>query len=111
VGRAVGVMGLAHDESDRMPLRHQPVDLGEARLVRLGLDRAEGIGDARGSLAHREADALGAEIEADEGSRDGLGRRASALCGDAGAGGGHHACPASSDRFAAFTPSALIAAW
>src|SRR5258706_8683508 len=96
--RAVGVVRLADHEGDRMPFGHQAVDVRESLLVRLRLDRAERVGDARGGLAHREPDALGAEVESDE--RAGY-----------GFGAGDHACPASSERLAAFTPTACIAAW
>src|SRR5258708_36290750 len=108
--RAVGVARLAHDEGDRAPVSDAPVDLAPARLAVDRLDGAEGIGDARGSLAHRESDALLAVVESDDRAGNACGTGASPLWRGARARRGHHACPASSERLAALTPSACIAA-
>jgi hypothetical protein len=88
---SVGVFRPADDEALRMPFIHDAADGLEARLVRLGLDGAEGARDAGGGLPYCDSDAAAAEIEADE----------RAL---------HHACPASSERLAVFTPSECMAA-
>jgi len=89
----VGVARAADDETGRAPLVHQLLDLAEALVVGGGVDGAQRVGDAGPGLAHRHANAPLTEIEADE-----------------RAAGRGHACPASSERLAVFTPRMRIAA-
>src|SRR5207248_474351 len=91
--RIVGVARLPDDEGGWPPFAHEAIDLAEPRGIGFGVDGAQCARDAGGGLAYRDAHAPGAEIESDDGPLD---RR--------------HACPASSERLAAFTPSAFIAA-
>src|SRR4051812_39474385 len=92
VRRIVGVARAAHDEAGGLPLGYELPDSLEAGVVARRIDVAHGIGDADRGLADGDPDATLTVIEADE-------RPAQ-----------RHACPASSERLAAFTPRACIAA-
>src|SRR5258706_10371085 len=81
--RIVFVARPSHDEARGMPLVDELADLPEARNVGRRVDRAQRIGDARARLAYPHANAPLTEVEPAE-----------------RAGGGAHACPASSERLA-----------
>src|SRR5579862_413971 len=68
--RSVRMSRLPDNECDRAPLAHVAIDRREARLVGLGLDRAQGIGDARRGLAYGDAHALRTVVEGEDRSRD-----------------------------------------
>src|SRR4051812_18065176 len=92
VRRAVGMAWAPDHEARGLPFLHQLPDRLETHVVRDAVDVAHGIGDADRGLADRDADAPLTEVETDERAAQ------------------RHACPASSERLAAFTPSASIAA-
>ena len=70
VRRAVGVHGETHEQARRTPLGDERGDRLETVGVALALDRRERMREARREVAHRHADAAGAEIECEHGAVD-----------------------------------------
>jgi hypothetical protein len=96
----ISVVRKSHDKTSRPPLGNQSLDGSKADLVRLGGNCRDRVRKACSGLSHGNAQALLPEVKSEKRSRKQWGLRWRR----------RQACPASSERFMAETPSALRAA-
>ena len=66
---AIGVNGKADHQQRRVPFRNEPLDRRKARAVVRGRDHGQGMSETGLEVSDRDADALRAEVECEDGSR------------------------------------------